>query len=169
MKYYHGTNIYFKNFDISKSGTYKDFGIGIYLSESEIFAKRTALWKGGLEAYIYTYQVNLTNIRQSFTVKEFRTASIEWLKYIILNRQNGIRCDYDLVIGPTADAHAQEVVERFITTKKNPSANDYKRLQAELMPKTAVDRQLCSTQICVKTQRLLDVFNSSRIKETKLK
>lgn len=120
-------------------------------------------------SYIYTYQINITDIRKNFKVKEFRTPSIEWLKYIILNRQYGTRCDYDLVIGPTADARAQELIQRFMMNNENPSSNDYKLLQAKLMPKAAIDKQLCSTQICVKTQKLLSIFNNSRIKEIRLR
>ena len=35
MKYYHGTNIYFKNFVIPTQRNYKDFGNGIYLATRE--------------------------------------------------------------------------------------------------------------------------------------
>lgn len=47
MIYYHGTNVYFEEFDLSKSGIYKDFGRGIYLSEGQKHAADVAIWKNG--------------------------------------------------------------------------------------------------------------------------
>ena len=78
MIYYHGTDQYFEAFVLNKSRTYMDFGSGIYLSEKLDHAKRVALWKNGEHAYVYTYKVNLTELKQQFHVKEFRSASIEW-------------------------------------------------------------------------------------------
>ena len=39
MRYYHGTDKSFINFDLSKANSYKDFGSGIYLSEKFWHAK----------------------------------------------------------------------------------------------------------------------------------
>ena len=69
MIYYHGTDQYFEAFVLNKSRTYMDFGSGIYLSEKLDHAKRVALWKNGEHAYVYTYKVNLTELKQQFHVK----------------------------------------------------------------------------------------------------
>ena len=163
MKYYHGTDKYFKNFEFPSQKLYRDFGYGIYISESEIHARKVAYWKRGVHAYVYTYQVNITEIRKYFNVKEFKTASIEWLKYIIENRTKFLQTNYDMVIGPTADAKAQDIIQSFISKNKEPSLENYKELQKDL--KTSV----YGTQICIKSQGLLNLFNQSRVKEIKLK
>ena len=69
MIYYHGTDQYFEAFVLNKSRTYMDFGSGIYLSEKLDHAKRVALWKNGEHAYVYTYKVNLTELKQQFHLK----------------------------------------------------------------------------------------------------
>lgn len=169
MIYYHGTDTYFKNLMLPQIQSYKDFGMGVYLAESEKHARRVAYWKGGENAYIYVYKVNITDIKKQFVTKEFRTISIEWLKYIIYNRTNYGGYDYDLIIGPTADAQAQDEVELFIRTYKNPTNEDYKKLQAILMPMSKEGIRGHGIQLCIKSQKLLDIFNKSKIKETKLK
>ncbi len=169
MIYYHGTDKYFKNFILPNEQSYKDFGMGVYLAESEEHARKVAYWKKGINAYIYAYKVNITNIKKQFNVKEFRTISIEWVKYIVYNRTNYGGNDYDLIIGPTADAKAQQVVECFIRKYRNPTDKNYKELQEALMPVLHNGIKGYGTQLCIKSQILLDVFNQSRIKETKLR
>lgn len=162
MIYYHGTDRYFKNLRLPDEDAYKDFGMGVYLAEKEIHARKTAYWKRGLERYVYKYSVNITEIKKNFNVKEFRGVSIEWLKYIIYCRTHFCRYDYDMIIGPTADANTQSIIQEFIKKHKNPTDEDYKILQKEL--KTG----LFGTQVCIKSQEVLDIFNKSRIKETKV-
>lgn len=163
MKYYHGTDKYFKELRLPTEKSYKDFGVGVYLAETEIHARKVAFWKRGMHAYVYSYQVNITEIKKSFKVKVFNRVSIEWLKYIIKNRTEYTGYDYAAVIGPTADADAQEIIEKFIKDHTKPTLDDYKKLQDDL--KTNVYK----TQICIKSQQLLDIFNKSRIGETQLK
>lgn len=169
MIYYHGTDKYFKNLMLPQEQSYKDFGMGVYLAELEKHARRVANWKRGENAYIYVYKVNITEIKKQFSTKEFRTISIEWLKYIIYNRTNYGGHDYDLIIGPTADAQAQDEVEDFIRTYRNPTNEDYKKLQDRLMPVSKEGIRGHGTQLCIKSQELLNIFNKSKIKETKLR
>lgn len=57
-------------------------------------------------------------------------------KFIIENRSNLLNTDYDIIIGPTADARAQDEIEKFIRTHKTkkPSIKDYKQLISKLNP-----------------------------------
>lgn len=169
MVYYHGTDRYFKELQLPSENSYKDFGMGVYLAESELHARKVALWKNGLHAYVYSYKVNITDIKKNFNVKEFRTISIEWVKYIIYNRTNYGGYDYDMIIGPTADAAAQDLIEKFCREHKNPTINDYKQLQNDLMPIMSNGQQGHGTQICIKSQELLNIFNQSRVKETMIR
>lgn len=165
MKYYHGTGVYFKHFVMPIQKNYKDFGNGIYLATREEQARDIALRKGGIHAYVYTYQVNLSDIRRQFNVKEFNGASTEWVKFIIENRTRWVQTDYDLIIGPTADARIQYVIQMVIDYSScyRLTDADYQRIKQMLKP------EVYGTQICIKSQRLLNVFNNSRIKETMIR
>lgn len=112
MTYYHGTDKYFKEFRLPLENSYKDFGVGVYLAVSEVHARQTALWKKDIHAYIYVYDINITDVKRNFNVREFRGASLEWVQYIVKNRTEYYGFDYDLIIGPTADAHVQREIER---------------------------------------------------------
>lgn len=163
MKYYHGTDRYFEKFQFPTQRAYKDFGFGIYLSDSEPHARSVAYWKRGAHVFVYTYQVNITDIKRHFHVREFKSASLEWLKYIIANRTIYLQDTCDLVIGPTADMATHGLIQDFIKNHPYPSLNDYKELKEALM----VDKY--GNQICIKSQALLDLFNKSRIKEVQFK
>lgn len=115
-----------------------------------------------MERYVYKYNVNITEIKKNFNVKEFRGVSIEWLKYITYCRTNYCGYDYDVIIGPTADSNTQGVIQEFIAEHKEPTNDDYKKLQKDLK----TDK--FGIQLCIKSQEVLDIFNKSRIKETRV-
>lgn len=48
MKLYHGTNIDFKDIDLTKSNKYKDFGQGFYLTDIRSQAEQLAIKKSRL-------------------------------------------------------------------------------------------------------------------------
>lgn len=173
MKYYHGTDRYFKDLRLPIEKSYKDFGVGVYLAEKELHAVTVAFWKAGKHAYLYEYYVNMKDISKRFNIKVFRGESIEWVKYIIENRTNFLGNDYDAVIGPTADASAQKLVQKFIEEYKYkaPTLGDYRKLQKALQYKIIKDsdKDKFGNQICIKSQELLDIFNKSKVKETKLR
>lgn len=163
MKYYHGTSVYFKSFDLSYSGTYKDFGVGAYLSEKKSHAESVAIWKNQPHAFVYTYECSLSELRKIFKILEFRSASIDYLKYIISNRTSIVKNDYDIIIGPTVDASAQSIIQNFIEVYKRPTVKDYNNLRNALI----LGRY--PTQICLKTKDALSYFDNHRIKEEVLK
>ena len=68
MQYYHGTDKTFRNFDLSKARNYKDFGIGIYLSEEFWHAESVAKKRNGMHD---------TDISIDDTVKNFKPYSCE--------------------------------------------------------------------------------------------
>lgn len=134
--------------------------MGIYLTDSYDRAKSVASWKGGAHAYVYTYKINITDVKSRYNVKEFRGASLEWIKYIVYNRNHlDPKIDYDLVVGQTADARTQYLVNDFIRNNSQPTDQDYQKL------KVALVRVNFGTQLCIKSQRLLDEFNASRVRE----
>lgn len=158
MIYWHGSRIYFRYFDIRMSRMLMDFGPGIYLAESRQHALSMATRYG--RGFLYKYKVNLTDIRKRYNVKEFRSASLEWTKFVVANRSGNNNCDFDLVIGPTADANALGLVDRFIRVYgRNAPDNAYMQLR------NALKTNVYPNQICVKNLNLIREFDLSRIGE----
>lgn len=113
---YHGSNILVPSIDLSKGNDYKDFGNGFYVTSSkaqaEKFAKIIARRRNG-EAYISEYKVH--KLIEGISVKEFKTANIEWLDFVVFNRLNkGKQHPYDVVIGPVADDDTSIVIQAYI-------------------------------------------------------
>lgn len=164
MRYYHGTDKSFRHFDLSKAGNYKDFGVGVYLSEKSWHAESVAKKRNGEHAYIMEYDVNTDEMRKLLKVKEFKKASEPWLKFILFNRNTVIQPEYDVVIGATADAAAQEEIERFYRFHKNrkPTKKEYRDLLARL----ATSKY--PKQICLLSQKAVDYFNKKYLQTYKL-
>lgn len=162
MIYWHGTGVKFRYFDLSYSRDLMDFGSGIYLSESRehalSIARAKAIRTGA--AYVFKYKVNMTDIRKALKVKEFKGASKEWLEFILMNRVGYVQTDYDIIIGPTADARANEIIKnyynRYVCNGYKILGADYRLLKEQLK----VNRY--ATQICLKTQKAVDIFNANR-------
>lgn len=163
MKYYHGTDVYFKEFILSYSGTRKDFGVGIYLVEKYPHAEAIVKRRRSSEGYVYAYDVNMNDMRKLFKVREYRSASVEWVKFIIANRINmSVVCDADIVRGPTADAATNTVISTFMDSVDNPTDADYKKLALQLKA------NVYPIQICLKTKQAVDYFNNHRVAERRV-
>lgn len=111
MILYHGSNTEIEQIDLSKSKPYKDFGKGFYLSDNKDQAFDMAKQKvfqtntGKVIINEYEFEDNyLTN--GSLKVKQFKSYSEEWAKFILANRDRNNKKkvhDYDIVIGPIAN------------------------------------------------------------------
>lgn len=132
-KLYHGTIADFDEIDLSKGRDYKDFGKGFYASafprHAESIARRNKkiairrqefLKKKGLLVNgdaITAYRYNLLfdeTIASGLNIKEFTSADREWLIFIMKNRHaKGLIHDYDIVIGPTADAQTSMILNAY--------------------------------------------------------
>lgn len=156
MQYYHGTDKSFRHFDLSKAGNYKDFGIGVYLSEEFWHAESVAKKRNGEHAYVMEYDVNIDETRKILKVKEFKKTSEPWLKFVLLNRNTLIQSEYDIVIGATADAAAQAEIEKFYRFHKNrkPTKKEYR----DLIVRLATNKY--PKQICLCSQKAVDYFNT---------
>lgn len=109
MILYHGTNENFSDIDLGKSRTGKDFGIGFYLTPDKDIARRQAERKykqygsGSVNVIEYEHDEQMA---EHLKTLQFSHYSIEWAKFILLNRKNQSRKqvhDHDIVIGPIAD------------------------------------------------------------------
>lgn len=109
MNLYHGTNADILQIDLWKSRVGKDFGLGFYLTPDRQVAQRQAERKfeqyGVGSARVYEYSVD-DNAIQALRVLQFNSYSLEWARFVLMNRKNRTRIqihDYDIVIGPIAD------------------------------------------------------------------
>lgn len=109
MKLYHGTNVDFDEIDLSKSKPNKDFGKGFYLSDNYEQALNMAHTKMNLletgKPIVQTYEIN-NNEWEKLHILRFKDYSEEWVKFILLNRNNSTELPihpYDVVIGPIAN------------------------------------------------------------------
>jgi len=109
---------------LGKSKPRLDFGKGFYTSDTERFAKETALNKtakynnASEDDVVLPLLIKLQLDDEQYnklSILEFHKADMDWLMYIIynrvrpeiqndMNRQFDFRTDYDIVCGPIADA-----------------------------------------------------------------
>ena len=150
---YHGTGVYFQEPDLRMCRGYRDFGKGFYLSagigHAELMARRRSAATG--TGYVYTYQMPQKPVGVS--IKIFRSGSIDWLDFIIQNRNYGQTMhSYDIVIGPTADARTINSIDRYV--HGGFGAVDSLVAKSQLVEELKTYRY--PTQICICTQAGLD-------------
>ena len=154
-KLYHGTICSFDEIDVDAGKGYKDFGKGFYAtavpSHAERLAKRNkriaekrqvllmrrenSQKHNELVAYRYNliYSEDTTRLR----VKIFEKADKEWLRFILQNRKcAGSAHDYDIVIGPTADAETTAIINDYYEELEESNYADdvCEKVIAELQP-----------------------------------
>lgn len=161
MNLYHGTIYKFKQFDIGFAEEYKDFGLGMYLATQLGHAKSIVQNRISNYKVIKIFEVDYNELCRLFNVKRFRGTSIEWVKYIIKNRCEGSTLDYDIVIGPTADAQAHKIVHEFMISHRNRKIEDYE--YAELIER--LKPNVYPTQYCVKNIYAVRYIESKLVKE----
>ena len=104
---YHGGSHIITKPEIRKPERTLDFGQGFYLTTSQERAERwvkNRLIKPGSEGYVNSYLFDLTAVGNLLNIKIFKTATEEWVDFVLANRMiDGFTHDYDVVIGPVAD------------------------------------------------------------------
>lgn len=117
MRLLHGSNVEIVEPDLAMCQSMNDFGRGFYLTpqwqRAYLMAKRRAGRDGGwlvVNSFLY-YPTSAQE--HGLKVKEFKGFSAEWSKFIIQNRSDEqFAHDYDVVIGPVADAFVDREIER---------------------------------------------------------
>ena len=94
---YHGSYKKIETPELVENKYTKDFGPGFYCAILENQAERWAKKFNTPIVNVYEYQEN-TKLK----IKEFSVMTEEWLDFII-NSRNGMKHDYDIVIGAMAD------------------------------------------------------------------
>ena len=112
MRLYHGSNMAFRDVDLSVCRPNKDFGQGFYLAPDRIaaerMAKRTVRRFGG-KAYLMTYEFDEAAL-VDVPVKRFPQPSEEWAMFVMANRRPQVAATdhnrdnrYGMVVGPVAN------------------------------------------------------------------
>ncbi|MCD8386613.1 MAG: DUF3990 domain-containing protein [Bacteroidales bacterium] len=131
MRLLHGSNVEIKKIDLNLCKGNNDFGKGFYLTPSWQRAwemgRRTKDKRGGqiiVNAYIFN-----PSQAKGLKIQTFKGFSVDWARFIIKNRESkGLTHDYDIVIGPVADA----VVDQEIAQHKKVYGSQY-LLEANLI------------------------------------
>ncbi|MBQ8234039.1 MAG: DUF3990 domain-containing protein [Bacilli bacterium] len=159
---FHGTIYDFSVPDLNYCKDKKDFGKGFYLAEDLNHAKSIAnksflISRYAEYKYIYSYRIDVSELRESnLNVHEFREANIAWLDYIMKNRMKiNDDDDYDVVIGPTADAEAQCLVMKFYHEHGLNATNNQKASFIQKLKPCIYGRQYC-----FKTDKSLEYLNN---------
>ena len=112
MRLYHGSNVAFKEIDLSACRPNKDFGRGFYLTPDRIgaekMARRTVKRFGG-KPYVMNFEFDEKAI-DGIPVKRFQTPDEAWAMFVLANRRPAREAiehnrdnRYGLVIGPIAN------------------------------------------------------------------
>lgn len=113
---YHGSTVNVQFIDLSKGKDYKDFGKGFYTTSSKIQAEKFAKLlarRRKTKGYVSEYKAD--KLIEGLSFKEFKTADIEWLDFVVFNRTHaGKQHPYDIVIGPVADDDTNIVIQAYM-------------------------------------------------------
>ena len=117
MRLLHGSNVEIVTPNLKKCQSRNDFGRGFYLTpqwqRAYLMAKRRASRDGGGPVVTPFQYIPAKAQEHGLNVKEFKGFSAEWSKFIIQNRSDEtFTHDYDIVIGPVADAFVDKEIER---------------------------------------------------------
>ncbi len=163
---YHGSIELFDEIYPDAGKGYKDFGKGFYatsvpshaerlaLRNKKIAEKRRSLIRGRLpipNGPIVAYRYNLLYSEDisGLSVKVFERADKEWLRFIMQNRKcSGCAHDYDIVIGPTADAETTTIINEYYEELENSDYSDEicEKVISELKPENLPKQYFSETR-----------------------
>lgn len=118
MRLLHGSNVEIETVDLSKCKSHNDFGRGFYLTSSWQRAwamGRRRVASGGGAIVVNAYVFNASEARKrGLKILEFKGFCVEWARFVITNRESKVTAhDYDIVIGPVADAVFDSVLAQY--------------------------------------------------------
>ena len=172
-KLFHGSVSDFDSIDVSNGKGYKDFGKGFYATAISAHADRIALRNKNIaekrQAILYSkgnskrqaivaYRYNLIFDEKisDLKVKVFKKADKEWLRFIINNRRSEDSAhDYDIVIGPTADAETTTIINEYYEELEQSGFSDEvcEKVISELKPENLPKQYFFRTENAVGTLR----------------
>lgn len=142
---YHGTQSQFIFPSLMKSKDFRDFGNGFYVTENYFDALSVLKFKSG---YIYEYELNTDGLM----VRDIQDEE-ELAKYVIKNRMNIYKDEYDVVIGGTV-CNCAQLFKSARNKKLKVSINNI----VELIRKSPYDNQYC-----LKTEKALNQLSLKEV------
>jgi len=124
MRVYHGSDVRIEEIDLSKSGNFKDFGRGFYVTNILKHAQTRAIDIAQVNGthpivtefeYIEEYPVTM-----NMNIKKFETISEEWVEFIVMNRNRRIlhpAHSFDIVEGAIANDWVTMQIARYVKGK----------------------------------------------------
>lgn len=129
MKLLHGSNMVIDNPDLAKCHSNNDFGKGFYLTPQWNRAwgmgKRRKDFYGGTIVVNVFYFYPKKSLEKGLKILSFKGFTTSWASFIIQNRYNkDFKHDYDVVIGPVADAIIDEEIRKYVHKHPEDYLND---------------------------------------------
>ena len=110
IKVYHGSTVKVRHVDLSKSGTFRDFGSGFYttsIREHAIVWARKLAERRNANPILTEFDFWVDVFRSDeFKTLRFDRPSLKWVEFVLLNRsmsESHPAHDFDIVEGPIAD------------------------------------------------------------------
>ncbi len=119
MRLLHGSNVAVKKPDLNRCQSKNDFGRGFYLTPNwnrawEMGKRRKNIKQSG-EVTVNPFNFSLKKAKENgLKVASFHDFCVEWARFVIRNRdEEFFTHDYDIVIGPVADAILDQEIFRY--------------------------------------------------------
>ena len=158
---YHGSTVKIDRIDLTKSRSKLDFGRGFYTTASYEQACRWSEIKydraksNNVSKVVSKYLIS--NL-EGLAIKEFPTADLEWLEYVVNNRQGLATGDYyDIVIGPIANDSTLLIINTYMNGLYGAGENA-KRMAINLLRPEMLEKQYA---FCTKEAIFRLVFEGS--------
>ena len=160
---FHGSLHKFEKINVTKGNECKHFGKGFYVTSEyqhainlvrRNYAKEKARIAGNndtrIRMYIYHYSLD-TNALPGLSIKKFDCADMDWLLFLIQNRQASHTLhDFDVIIGPDTRTSLRSVMEM----AEGKILDDF--LLKQLL--NFLGTESLPQQICFATQRAADLL-----------
>lgn len=91
---------------------------------------------------------------EGLSVKIFKTANTEWLRFIMMNRKCAdCAHDYDIVIGPTADAETTTIINEYFEELESSGYSEdiCQKVIEQLKPENLPKQYFFRTEEAIKT------------------
>jgi len=143
MRVYHGSDVHIDEIDLSKSGNFKDFGRGFYVTNIFKHAQSRAVdiaQANGTQPVITEFEyLEEYPVTMGLKIKKFEAISEEWVDFIVMNRNRRISHpahSFDIVEGAIANDWVTMQIDRYIkgkiSTKKLIEKIKYRELTHQI-------------------------------------
>jgi len=123
MRVFHGSNVRVDTIDLAKSGDFKDFGKGFYVTKIRKHAHQRAIQiakENGGKAVITEFKYyELYPERAGLSIKRFNISK-EWVEFVMMNRDREIAQpthNFDIIEGPIANDKITRQIQKYIQGK----------------------------------------------------